>query len=169
MSIKLSRGIISSSVAGAAFALGLALSGAQAQPYDSGASAKMSNDDMSPYAKSAYGDAPANASDYASDTSATVGGLTVTAPRRVERTRDGAEVVVASAQRVVDISDLDLSSRGGRNELRMRVENAATDACNQLDTTLGLYPVDSDSDCWRHAVDGAMSQAASTTEPQARR
>ena len=43
-----------------------------------------------------------------------------------------------------------------------RLESAATDACSQLDSEPGLYPLDgSDADCFHHAVDDAMSQVNS--------
>ncbi|HEX3916978.1 MAG TPA: UrcA family protein [Caulobacteraceae bacterium] len=116
------------------------------------------------YGKASYGGGmPASAGDYAYDTSATVGGVTVMAPRRVEHTATGAEVVITSASRVVDTSDLDLSTFAGMHELHSRVVAAAADACNDLDnqTTMGLYPLDgNDADCEHRAVDDAMAQVS---------
>jgi UrcA family protein len=151
MSIKISRGILFGSVTAMVAAFGLAAAG---QDYDSGSYGKAS------YGGDMYG-APSAATDYGYDTSATVGGITVYAPRRVEHTASGAEIVVASASRVVDTSDLDLSTRDGMHELHSRVVSAAADACNELDNraSMGLYPLDgNDADCEHRAVDNAMSQ-----------
>jgi len=157
MSIKRSRGVLLGSVAGAAAALGLTLASvAQAQPYYSSDAADGA------YAKASNADMPYNASDSGYDASATVGGLTVTAPGRTVHTASGAEIVTAAVSRVVDTSDLDLSTRDGMHELRSRVENAASYACDQLDNEPGMVPVDgNDAACFHHAVDDAMSEVNS--------
>ena len=112
---------------------GLSLAGAHAQPYD--------ND----------------------DTAYTTGGITVYARPYYGRTFSGAPIVRARVTRVVDTSDLDLSTGHGVRVLRDRVERAAADACNELDNqyTMGLYPMpdENDTDCIRRATDDAMYQA----------
>jgi len=155
MSIKLSRGILFGSVAAMVAAFGLA---AAAQDYNGG-----------DYGKASYGDgmsgnAPSAATDYGYDTSATVGGVTVLAPRRIGHTASGAEIVIASASRIVDTSDLDLSTGAGMHELHSRVVSAAADACDELNNRAseGLYPLDgNDADCQHDAVRNAMSQVNS--------
>jgi len=130
------KSVLLGSIAAAA-ALGLGFAVAHAQPYDNGP---------------AYGD----------EQPSTTGGLTVYAPRHHYRTWSGAPIVRVRASRVVDASDLDLSTGWGMHELRNRVERAAADACDSLDRqwTRGLYPLadDSDADCYVNAVDDAMSQ-----------
>jgi UrcA family protein len=140
MSIKLSTSLLCGSIAGAALALGAALSAA-AQPYDSDAQIKT------------YGQMPYSASDYATDTSATVGGVTVYASPPIETVR---------VSRVVPIDDLDLSTRDGVHELHSRVERAANDACDQLDNMPGAIPVQDGSDCRHDAVHRAMDNAPIT-------
>jgi UrcA family protein len=97
---------------------------------------------------------------YAPDQGSRVGEIVVRPSYRNERAYNGAEIVVARASRVVDVSDLDLSTDWGQRALYHRVTNAATDACNDLDNdyTMGLYPTgdDSDSDCIHRAVYRAM-------------
>jgi UrcA family protein len=158
MSIKFSRGILFGSVTAMIAAFGLAAAG---QDYGGGAYGKGSYDGM---ASARDYRMPSSAGDYGYDTSATVGGITVIAPRRVEHTPSGAEVVITQASRVVDTSDLDLSTFAGMHELHSRVIRAAADACNQLDneTTMGLYPLQgNDADCEHRAVDDAMAQVNS--------
>lgn len=103
-----------------------------------------------------------NNNDYA-DQAPPVGEIIVRPTYRHERSYNGADIVVARASRVVDISDLDLSTAWGQHELYHRVRNAATDACDDLDNdwVMGLYPTadDSDADCVHRAVDRAMRQA----------
>jgi UrcA family protein len=149
MSIKFSRGVLLGTAAAAAAALGLAAAvSVQAQPYGSG-----------DYMKSSSGDMPYAAGDYGYDSSATVGGITVYASPRHERTAIGAPIVTARVSRVVDTSDLDLGTGYGMHELRARVESAATDACNQLDNEPGLTPLQGDdADCYHRAVGDAMAQ-----------
>lgn len=139
MSRKLSNVILGASTACAVAALGLAAAPAQAQPY------------YDQYDQPAY-----------SDNGATVGGLVVTAPRHYERTYSGLPIERLTAARVVNISDLDLSTGWGVHELHARVVRAAADACDQLDSawTMGFYPVNgNDADCQARAVDHAMRAA----------
>lgn len=101
------------------------------------------------------------ASDY------TTGDIVVQAPRyRQERSFNGAPIVWARASRVVDYSDLDLSTRWGVNRLHRRVERAAFDACDELthQEIAGLYPVDDPNnvDCVHRAVADAMAHAPIT-------
>jgi len=99
--------------------------------------------------------------DYAVDQAPTVGEITVRPSYRHERSDIGADIVVARESRVVDVSDLDLSTDWGQRTLYHRVTNAAADACNDLDSGIGLYPTgaDSDADCVHRAVDRAMRAA----------
>jgi UrcA family protein len=108
-----------------------------------------------------YGNVPyaAAASDYEADTSATVGGLTVYASPRQERSANGAPIELVRVSRIVQIGDLDLSTADGVRELHSRVERAAYDACSQLDSMPGMIPQDSDSDCQHDAVARAMDNA----------
>ena len=147
MSPQLSRGFLRGSMACAAAALGLTFAaGAQAQPY---------YDQPDP--------------SYASSD---VGGLTVIAPRHRERTWNGAPIVNVSASRVVDISDLDLSTGWGVHVMHQRIHAAAADACNELDTqwTQGLYPTadSSDVDCYHRAVRDSTMPSARDAEASAR-
>jgi UrcA family protein len=154
MSIRFVKNIL----IGSAATLGLMLAcTAQAQPYDSDSYAKVWN----------YG-APSAADDYATDSAATVGGLTVYAIPRHERSFDGAPIDTLTASRVVPISDLDLSTGWGVHELHDRVERAAYAACNQLDNTLGYVPVSGDAtaDCQQDAVRRAMDDAPISYPPQ---
>ena len=127
--------------AAAAIGLGCAPQ-ANAQPYDD---------------QGAY-----SAPDYGRDTSAEVGGVTVTPEYRPDRTYDGIPTQRVYASRVVPIDDLDLSTRWGVRELHSRVVHAASDACNQLDQQWpqGLYPIDSsDGNCKARAIRHAMRDA----------
>jgi UrcA family protein len=136
MSVKLSRGVICGSIACITAAMGFGFTApAQAQPY---------------YDEPTY-----------ADQGAEVGGLIVTAPYHRERTYNGMPVERVTASRVVDISDLDLSTGWGVHELRARVQRAAVEACDEVDRAwvIGRYPLDSDSDCYHDAVRRAMRDA----------
>ena len=98
---------------------------------------------------------------YAYDTT---GDIVVRAPRyRQEHTFNGAPIVWARSSRVVDYSDLDLSTDWGVRRLHARVERAAADACDELDhqQARGLYSTEdpSNADCIHRAVDDAMARA----------
>lgn len=140
MSPQLSRGLLRGSMACAALALGLTFAvGTQAQPY---------YDQPDP-------------SYASSDASSDVGGLTVIAPRHQERTWSGAPIVNVSASRVVDTSDLDLSTGWGVHVMHQRIRAAAVDACSELNNLPGLYPTaeSSDADCYHRAVRRAAIDA----------
>jgi hypothetical protein len=95
---KISSLLLSGCAASAAAALGLSFaSQAAAQPYDQPA-----YDQPAPYA-----------SDYATDTSAEVGGIVVTPSYRPDRDSNGIPTERVYASRVVPIDDLDLSSDWG--------------------------------------------------------
>jgi UrcA family protein len=129
--------ILTGSMAAAAAALGLAAATAShAQPY---------------YDDGYYGyDAPPP-----------VGEIVVRPQRYPERTYNGIPVERVYASRVVDASDLDLNTPWGARVLYDRVEDAAADACHELDMqwTRGLYPLESDVDCRARAVRRAMHAA----------
>ena len=131
----LSATLFATAIGGAA-AFGLAASG-QAQPY---------------YDEPTY--------DQAYDAT---GDVVVHAPRyRQEHTFSGAPIVWARTSRVVDYSDLDLSTDWGVRRLHSRVERAAVDACNALDDlrVRGLYSMEgANADCINRAVDDAMARA----------
>jgi|HubBroStandDraft_1064217.scaffolds.fasta_scaffold169496_2 UrcA family protein len=97
------------------------------------------------------------------DNSSSVDSITVYAPRRERRAPDGSQIVHAQALRVVDISDLDLSTGWGQHVMRERISRAATAACRELDMqwTQGLYPMPeaNDADCYRQAVNNALASA----------
>ena len=136
---------IRGSMACAAAALGLALAGGgHAQPYD----------------QKDYGPPDQGPPAY-DDGAPYAGGVTVIAPSRHEQSASGAEIDTLTATRVVDVSDLDLSTGWGVHELHARVERAAADACNQLDNEpAGYVPVDgNDVDCQHRAVRDAMARA----------
>jgi UrcA family protein len=147
------------SMACAAAALGPAFAGGgHAQPYDGGPY----GDAPPPYDQPDQGPPDNGPPGYPppayNDDTPYAGGVTVTAPPRHERTASGAEIDRVTASRVVDVSDLDLSTDWGVHELHARVERAAADACEELDNTPGLYPVDSsDADCQHRAVHRAMA------------
>ena len=95
--------------------------------------------------------------DYYSNNSG--GEVTVYAPRIERDPVTGAEIDVARESRVVYYGDLDLNSSYGVARLHDRVQRAAADACQDLETRPGVYPIDSDVDCIARAVDQAMAQA----------
>jgi UrcA family protein len=106
--------------------------------------------------------APNAASDYASDDAATVGTIVVTPNYRSDPDENGIPTERVYASRVVDFSDLDLTTPWGVHELHNRVASAASDACSQLDNQypMGLAPIDSnDGNCKARAVARAMDQA----------
>ena len=101
---------------------------------------------------------------YADDYAPSVPEITVRPTHRHERSEIGAPIVWARSSRIVDVSDLDLSTDWGRGELYHRVSDAAWDACNDLDSgAMGLVPVDDANgvDCHHRAVRRAMRDALS--------
>jgi UrcA family protein len=139
---KLTSTILSGSLATAAAALSLSFSApAGAQPY--------------------Y-DRPYDQPNYSDQDATTLGDVVVTPSYRPNRTVNGIPTERVYASRVVDVSDLDLSTGYGVHVLRHRVERAAADACNELDNRYpsGLVPIDSnDGDCKARAVRHAMADA----------
>ena len=130
----------------AAAVVGLGAPLASAQPYA---------DDSGAYA----------APDYGQDTSAVVGGITVTPGYHRGETYDGIPTERVYAAEVVPIYDLDLSTRWGVHELHTRVAHAASNVCRRLDEEWpqGLYPIDSsDGDCRARAIRHAMDDAPIT-------
>lgn len=104
------------------------------------------------HAQSAY--------DQGYDDERDMSGVTVTAPRRhVGRdAATGADIEEVSASRVVDYSDLDISTRHGARRLNARIERAARSACDELDAR---YPDATDGDrgsCVSDAIKTAMDQ-----------
>jgi UrcA family protein len=151
---RISSLLLSGCAAVSAAAIGLSFAPvANAQPY---------GDQPQPYAEQP---APYAASDYASDTSATVGEIIVTPGYRPDRDENGIPTERVYASRVVPIDDLDLSTDWGVSELHSRVAHAANDACEQLDNQWpqGLNPIDSnDGDCKARAIRHAMAEAPIT-------
>ena len=88
---------------------------------------------------------------------ATVGGVTVTAPRTIEQNRDGVTSQVVTMSVHVPYGDLDLHTPQGLAELDSRVKKAATYVCTRLS---GLYPngYPDDIGCEKEAVSGAQPQ-----------
>ena len=144
---RISSLLIAGCAATAAALVGLSCAPqANAQPY---------SDDSGAYA----------APDYGQDTSATVGGFTVTPNYREGEAENGIPTQRVYASQVVPIDDLDLSTRWGVHELRARVAHAASNVCRRLDEQWpqGLYPVDSnDGDCKARAIRHAMADAPIT-------
>ena len=94
--------------------------------------------------------------DYAYRTPQEMDGVTVYAPRHMDRDpATGAPYERVSASRIVDYSDLDPSTPYGHHILRVRVQHAAEDACGQIDRA---YPdtTDDQPPCVRSAVHRAM-------------
>jgi UrcA family protein len=94
--------------------------------------------------------------DYGYDNDAsTVGGVVVTAPHHERYGHNGAPIETVSTSRVVDVSDLDLTSRWGWREMRQRITTVARQECDQLDT---MYPIAADDNppCVRTAVRHAL-------------
>ncbi|HEY1414690.1 MAG TPA: UrcA family protein [Caulobacteraceae bacterium] len=98
---------------------------------------------------------------YASDPS--VGGVTVYAPRHLGRTSIGAPIEIVRESRVVYTADLDLSTPWGARALHRRIQRAAFDACNDLDSRYTVIEDDNGRDCYRSAVRGAYDEIAYRT------
>lgn len=75
----------------------------------------------------------------------------------VGRTSSGAQIVQYEVSYRLSYDDLDLTTSAGADELRKRVEVAATSACKDLDK---IHPVERpDSSCARKTVEKSMPQA----------
>ena len=86
------------------------------------------------------------------------GDVIVRAPRRAGRdSATGAPIETAVAQREVRYDDLDLNSRWGAHELRVRIDRAARDACDEIDQRYTVIDTD-DTSCVRRAVQDALYQ-----------
>jgi UrcA family protein len=103
----------------------------------------------------------ASAQDYdrggASDTTETI---RVYAPRalRVERQPQNGPVEKISMSRSVRYDDLDLRTRFGAHELRMRVDKAAADICSQL-SDINRVPEQPGTSCYQSARQDALLRA----------
>ena len=130
-------------------ALGLAFAGvAVAQDYDSTAS----------YSEQPTYDRPANGYADPSYGETRMGEVIVRAPRRAERDpATGATIDTVTATREVRYDDLDLNSRWGAHVLRVRIDRAAQDACEELEQRYTIVRPD-DSTCVRRAVQEAVYQ-----------
>jgi UrcA family protein len=94
--------------------------------------------------------------------------VTVTAPHfRSETVPLNAPLEKVSLSTHVPYSDLDLASRSGARELRLRVREAARDVCGQLADAYPVYQLNGAS-CFKTAVENGMvrANAAITTARQ---
>jgi UrcA family protein len=74
----------------------------------------------------------------------------------------GMKTQTISFNRYVGYGDLDLSKPSGRTELADRIEDAARNACNELDAKYPpaiFVPTPADQDCFRNATRGALAMA----------
>ena len=87
------------------------------------------------------------------------GEITVSPPYRY-RSWNGAPIQEVRAQRTVYVGDLDLRSDWGRRALYDRVERAAADACDEVNSawTQGYYDVGLDSDCVGQTIQRTMHE-----------
>ena len=93
----------------------------------------------------------------------TLGGVTVYAPRHLGRSSIGAPIEIVREQRVVYAGDLDLSTPWGARALHRRIQRAATEACDDLDSRYAVIDDGNGRDCYRSAVRGAYDQVAYRT------
>lgn len=87
--------------------------------------------------------------------------ITISAERAastvVGRTSSGGQIVLYELSYRLSYDDLDLATSAGADELRKRVQVAATAACKDLDK---LHPLEKpDSSCARKAAESSMPQA----------
>jgi UrcA family protein len=105
---------------------------------------------------------PATAQDYDNDTSYNNGPneqIEVIAPRfQYERTPLGAPPGKLSLSETVHYGDLDLTTREGAHELRVRIRETAQEICTRLADD---YPVKQapGTNCYKSALDTAMARA----------
>lgn len=98
--------------------------------------------------------------------------ITVTAPRiRHEgRSASGAPIRTVETDSVVYTGDLNLNTRAGRNELALRVEAAADEACGFLEQHYPMtYPMDTPRECRTSAVNMAQEQVRDSIQRAAYR
>ena len=101
--------------------------------------------------------APALAQPYDDSASTSVGEIIVAPPARPVWDRETGRFVDRDyATRVVDLSDLDLSTGWGIHELKVRVDRAARAVCDELSDRDGDDP-DADRACFRAAIDHALN------------
>ncbi len=93
----------------------------------------------------------------------TLGGVTVYAPRHLGRSSIGAPIEIVREQRVVYTGDLDISTPWGARALHLRIQRAATEACDDLDSRYAVIDDGNGRDCYRSAVRGAYDQVAYRT------
>jgi UrcA family protein len=95
----------------------------------------------------------------------TVDGVTITAPRVVERNRDGVTGQEITMSVRVPFRDLDLKTPQGSAELDARVRKAATYVCTRLSS---MYPdgFPDDLGCEKNAVSGAAPQIIKAKNPR---
>jgi len=96
---------------------------------------------------------------YDRDDAAGVGGVTVYGPHRYARQpTTGAWVRMDSISRVVELSDLDLSTHDGARIAKARIARAARAVCQDVQDA---YPndVDPETGCYATAVRDGLAQA----------
>ena len=99
----------------------------------------------------------------------TSSGVTVYARPYERDAATGANIDVVRASRVVDTRDLDLSTNWGLHTLRIRVDRAASDACEQLDRHYeGALLDDNNASCISRAADRAMGDVQDALYDQTR-
>ena len=105
---------------------------------------------------------PVLAQDYGRDNETTISNdesVQVYGPRmHVERGPLNGPVEKVSASIIVHYADLDLRSRGGARELRIRVRDAAQEVCAQLADAYPFYAA-SGTSCYKTALNDAMVRA----------
>lgn len=91
-------------------------------------------------------------------------GLTVTAPRTIERNRDGVTSQIVHMSVSVPYKDLDMHTPAGVAELNNRVKKAADYVCRQLEI---MYPTGTPDDfyCAKQAVTEAQPQVIKASAP----
>jgi UrcA family protein len=97
------------------------------------------------HAQSAYDDG------YGYSTS----GVTVYARPYDRDPATGADIDIVRASRVVYTRDLDLSTDWGMHALNVRIDRAAREACDEIDSRYGGTTLDDDATCVRRAADRA--------------
>ena len=91
-------------------------------------------------------------------------GVTVTAPKTIERNRDGVTSQIVSMSVHVPYGDLDMHSPAGVATLNQRVKDAANYVCGQLEN---MYPTGSPEEfyCAKQAIGDAMPQVIRASSP----
>ena len=91
-------------------------------------------------------------------------GVEVTAPKTIERNRDGVISQIVSMSVHVPYGDLDMHTPGGVAELNKRVKDAASYVCRQLEV---MYPTGSPEAfyCAKQAIGDAQPQVIKASSP----